>query len=163
MCPYSSRCTKLTHILLLLAAEAIKGYARHHQRRMVVQEVFNDFNYATISNVAAQSDTCLVFANSDSGEGYITVAGNAGDRNNLTLWHGGEQLILTTAAVCANTIVVLHTTGPVLIESWYNHPNVTAILYAGLPGQESGNSILDILNGEVNPYVCRYVVFVTTV
>ena len=53
--------------------------------------------------------------------------------------------LLTTASQCANTIVVLHTVGPVLVEDWYDHPNVTAILYASLPGQESGNSLLDVL------------------
>jgi beta-glucosidase len=72
---------------------------------------------------------------------------------NLTLWHGGDDLIHLTASQCANTIVVLHTVGPVLVEPWYNHPNVTAILYAGLPGQESGNSLLDVLIGTVNPWV----------
>jgi beta-glucosidase len=37
------------------------------------------------------------------------------------------------------------------MESWYDHPNVTAIIYAGLPGQESGNALLDVLLGTVNP------------
>lgn len=47
--------------------------------------------------------------------------------------------------------MVLHTVGPVLIDDWYDHPNVTAILWAGLPGQESGNSLVDVLYGRVNP------------
>ena len=34
---------------------------------------------------------------------------------------------------------------------WANEPNVTAILAAHLPGQESANSILDILYGTINP------------
>ncbi|KAJ7429185.1 hypothetical protein B0H11DRAFT_2266683 [Mycena galericulata] len=53
----------------------------------------------------------------DSGEGYITVDGNTGDciRMNITLWHGGEALIAATAAACANTIVVQHVVGPVLV------------------------------------------------
>jgi len=47
--------------------------------------------------------------------------------------------------------VVLHTVGAVLIEYMKNHPNITAILWAGLPGQESGNAITDVLYGKVNP------------
>lgn len=34
---------------------------------------------------------------------------------------------------------------------WANNPNVTAIVAAHFPGQESGNSIVDILYGDVNP------------
>lgn len=34
---------------------------------------------------------------------------------------------------------------------WANHPNVTAILAAHLPGEETGNSIVDILWGDINP------------
>jgi len=41
--------------------------------------------------------------------------------------------------------------GPVLVESWIDNPNVTAVLHAGLPGQESGNAIVDVLFGAVNP------------
>jgi beta-glucosidase len=92
-----------------------------------------------------------VFGNADSGEGYITVDGNEGDRKNLTLWQNAEHMISAVASECNNTIVVLHTVGPVLVESWVDHPNITAILWAGLPGQESGNSLVDVLYGAVNP------------
>ncbi|KAF7973535.1 hypothetical protein HWV62_14970 [Athelia sp. TMB] len=130
---------------------AIQEYVHDKNPDTVIQSVLADFDYASVNATVSQADTCLVFANADSGEGYITVDGNAGDRNNLTLWHGGDELILTTAAQCANTIVVLHIVGPVLVEAWYDHPNVTAILNAGIPGQETGNSILDVLTGAVNP------------
>jgi beta-glucosidase len=89
--------------------------------------------------------------NSDSGEGYIVVDGNEGDRNNLTLWRNGDTLIQNVSANCNNTIVVIHSTGPVLVDAWYSNPNVTAILWAGLPGEQSGNSIADVLYGRVNP------------
>ncbi|KIM83540.1 glycoside hydrolase family 3 protein [Piloderma croceum F 1598] len=136
---------------LVTPYEAIQTYVHSKQPDTIIQSVFDDFDYAAVNQTASQADTCMVFANADSGEGYITVDTNAGDRNNLTLWHGGDDLILITASQCANTIVVLHTVGAVLVEPWYDHPNVTAILYAGLPGQESGNALLDVLIGTVNP------------
>lgn len=89
--------------------------------------------------------------NSNSGEGYISVDGNEGDRQNLTLWGNGDDLINTVASVCNNTIVTIHSTGQVTIGEWESNPNVTAILYAGLPGQESGNAIVDVLYGRENP------------
>ena len=110
-------------------------------------------NYATtqIVTLARQASVALVFVNADSGEGYISVDGNAGDRNNLTLWHDGDALVQTVAGNCSKTVVVIHSVGPVLVDSFYENPNVSAIIWAGLPGQESGNSIADVLYGRVNP------------
>lgn len=34
---------------------------------------------------------------------------------------------------------------------WIHHPNIKAVLWPGLPGQESGNSLADIVTGKVNP------------
>ena len=55
------------------------------------------------------------------------------------------------ASNCSNTIVVVHSVGAVLMESWINHKNVTAVIMAHLPGQESGNALVDVLFGDVNP------------
>lgn len=130
---------------------AIQNYVHSENPTAVVEYVLDDYNYAQVNATASQADVCLVFANADSGEGYLSVDNNVGDRNNLTLWHSGDQLIANTAAHCANTVVIMHIVGPVIVEPWYNHPNVTAIINAGLPGQETGNAILDVLTGAVNP------------
>ncbi|KAH6719926.1 beta-glucosidase 1 precursor [Leptodontidium sp. MPI-SDFR-AT-0119] len=111
-------------------------------------------NYATSQIEALVSQayaTAIVFVNANSGEGYINVDGNEGDRQNLTLWGSGDDLIKNVSALCNNTIVVIHSTGPTLVSEWYDSPNITAILWAGVPGQESGNSITDVLYGKVNP------------
>ncbi|PQE04926.1 glycosyl hydrolase family 3 n terminal domain-containing protein [Rutstroemia sp. NJR-2017a BBW] len=105
--------------------------------------------------ILKDQDICIVFANADAGEGFATYQGIRGDRNDLNLQKGGDKLIKDVAEGCGggkgNTIVVLHSVGPVLVEPWINLPRVKAVLMANLPGQESGNAIADIIVGNVNP------------
>lgn len=103
------------------------------------------------ANAARSADTAIVFINSDSGEEYITVEGQAGDRANLDPWHNGNQLVQAVANVNKKTIVVIHSVGPVLLETILALPNVVAVVWAGLPGQESGNGLVDILYGSTSP------------
>lgn len=116
-----------------------------------VQSVFENTATASIEQVVSQASVAIVFANADAGEGFIEIDGNQGDRKNLTLWGQGDDLIKNVSSICNNTIVVLHTVGPVLVSEWNENPNITAILWAGLPGQESGNALVDVLYGKVNP------------
>lgn len=116
-----------------------------------VQSVVDNNNIGQILTVAAQAEVAIVFVNTMAGEGYITVDGNIGDRNNLTLWQGGEDIIGNVTSVCSNVVVVVHSVGPVLLTEWYNNENVTAIVWANVPGEQSGNSIVDILYGNANP------------
>lgn len=117
-----------------------------------VEAVLDNTASAKILSLVSQADaTALVFVNADSGEGYIAVDGNEGDRKNLTLWGSGDEIIKNVSAVCNNTIVIIHSVGPTIVTDWYDSPNVTAIIWAGLPGQESGRSIVDVLYGRVNP------------
>ncbi|KAI5450513.1 hypothetical protein NCC49_002970 [Naganishia albida] len=126
------------------------------QRRAIIDKTLvswslNDFDYDLAVSTATGADVAMVFLNSDSGEEYINVDGNIGDRKNLTAWHAGDQLVLAVANVSSNVVVVYHQPGPVNMEAWIDHPNVTAVLLAGLPGQESGNSLVEILYGDYNP------------
>lgn len=106
---------------------------------------------AQMAAVASTASVALVFVNADSGEGYISVDGNMGDRKNMTLWKNGEEVIKAATQNCNNTIVVMHTPGAVLLGDWYDNENITAIVWAGLPGQESGRSLVDVLYGRINP------------
>ncbi|WYZ39618.1 hypothetical protein EsH8_III_001532 [Colletotrichum jinshuiense] len=111
-------------------------------------------------SVLHNQDVCIVFANADSGEGFLSWGGVAGDRNDLKLQNGGDDLILQVADNCGkgdgslkggDTVVVIHSVGPVEMERWIEHPGVKAVLYANLPGQESGNALADVIFGDVNP------------
>jgi beta-glucosidase len=134
---------------LVTPLEAIKSVTSSNGG--VFSSVTDNWAYSQIQAMAAQASVAIVFVNADSGEGYITVDTNFGDRNNLTLWQDGETLIQNVSSLCNNTIVVIHSVGPVLVNSFYDSENITAVLWAGLPGQESGNAIADILYGRVNP------------
>ncbi|KAG1442943.1 hypothetical protein G6F56_010857 [Rhizopus delemar] len=60
-----------------------------------IVEYYKDDDYETASKIAADADVAIVFVNADSGEEFITVEGNKGDRNHLGLWNYGESLVST--------------------------------------------------------------------
>lgn len=47
--------------------------------------------------------------------------------------------------------MVIHNAGVRLVDQWADHPNVTAIIFAHLPGQDSGRALVKLLYGEVSP------------
>lgn len=105
--------------------------------------------------ILTDQDVCIVFANADSGEGYMSGDGVHGDRNDLFLQMGGDALVRTVADGCGggkgSTVVVIHSVGPVILDKWIDHPSIKAVILANLPGEESGNAIADIITGVVNP------------
>ncbi|KAH7037268.1 beta-glucosidase [Microdochium trichocladiopsis] len=129
---------------LISPSEAIK--ARAAQDKALVQQWLNNTLIAT-SNVTdlwipVVPEVCLVFLK--------TWAEEAKDREHLSVdWHG-DDVVYSVAKSCNNTVVVTHSSG-INTLPWADHPNVTAILAVHYPGQESGNSIADILYGDVNP------------
>ncbi|KAI1103857.1 glycoside hydrolase family 3 protein [Jackrogersella minutella] len=106
---------------------------------------------SSVGSAVDGADAAVVFITSDSGEGYITVENNAGDRNNLDPWHNGNELVKAVAAASDNVIVVVHAVGPVILETVLAQSNVKAIVWAGLPSQENGNALVDVLYGDTNP------------
>ncbi|KAJ4392661.1 hypothetical protein N0V85_006899 [Neurospora sp. IMI 360204] len=101
-----------------------------------------DFHSANPSQQYLNADACLVFINA--------YASEMSDRPALSDAFS-DDLVANIASWCSQTIVVVHSAGIRLVDPWISHPNVTAVLMAGLPGQESGNSLVDILYGNVNP------------
>lgn len=77
-------------------------------------------------------------------------ASEGADRTTLIPEWNSTAVVETVASECSNTIVVLHGASPNVLP-WKDNANVTAILAAHFPGQETGNSIVDVLWGDVNP------------
>jgi beta-glucosidase len=122
------------------------------KNRSATYQFFNTDSFPSNSN-PSPNDIAVVFVSADSGENYITVENNPGDRtsSNLNLWHNGDKLIKDVAGKYNNVIVVVHTVGPVLMDAWHDLPSVKAILFAHLPGQEAGSSLMEVLYGDVSP------------
>ena len=121
------------------------GAIQHYVRSAGPDININLENFNTTGAIAqaAASEVAIVFANAYATENQ--------DRQNLTLWANGDNLIKDVAAVNNNTIVIIHAPGPVLVEEWIEHENITAVLFAYLPGQEGGNSLPGVLFGEKSP------------
>ncbi|KAJ7793670.1 beta-glucosidase [Mycena olivaceomarginata] len=121
----------------------------------VVSLSTSDTDLTGARTAATGKDVAFVFitgkSQSDSGEGYITVEGNVGDRNSLSAWHSGDALVAAVAAANKNTVVVVNSVGPINMEAWVTNANVTAVVWSGLPGQEAGNGLVDVLYGAYNP------------
>ncbi|THW11878.1 putative glycosyl hydrolase [Aureobasidium pullulans] len=88
------------------------------------------------------SEACLVFINAFATESY--------DRPYLEDEYS-DDIVLNVAAQCNNTMVILHNAGIRTIDAWYSNPNVTAIVYAHLPGQDSGKALVEVLYGKQSP------------
>ncbi|KAI1266942.1 glycoside hydrolase family 3 protein [Xylariaceae sp. FL1019] len=106
---------------------------------------------SSVSSAVSGADVALVFITADSGEGYITVENNAGDRVNLDPWHSGNDLVKAVAGASDNVVVIVHSVGPIILETILAQPSVKAIVWAGLPSQENGNGLVDILYGDTAP------------
>ncbi|KAK5987525.1 putative beta-glucosidase M [Cladobotryum mycophilum] len=125
-----------TPALAIAPFEALKMRAAQDGTAM-----FNDF-VTTKPSVDPSTDACIVFGNAWGCEGY--------DRPNL--WDNyTDSLVNSVADTCSKTIVVLHNAGPRLVDGFVDHPNVTAIIFAHLPGEQSGPALVSLLYGESNP------------
>lgn len=123
------------------------------RRRSPNVTFYDTDSFPSLSQTPTTDEIAIVFINSDSGENYITVDSNPGDRTTagLNAWHNGDKLVQDAAAKYSTVIVVIHTVGPILLEAWHDLPSVKAVLVAHLPGQEAGDSLTAVLFGDVSP------------
>jgi beta-glucosidase len=59
-----------------------------------------------------------------------------------------DALVENVASSCNNTIVTIHNAGIRLVDQWIEHPNITAVIFAHLPGQDSGRALVQLLYGQ---------------
>lgn len=99
---------------------------------------------STISTIYPQPDVCLVFLKSFATEGA--------DRTSLLCDYNSTEVVntVTSSRLCPNTIVITNSPGPNVLP-WADNENVTGIIAGHYPGEQIGNSIADVLFGDVNP------------
>lgn len=95
-------------------------------------------------NAAKQSDAVLLFVGTTA---HIESEGF--DRENLVLPKDQERLIREVVKANKNTVVVLNTGSPVLMDGWIN--NVKGIVQTWFGGQEMSKAIIDVISGVYNP------------
>lgn len=93
-------------------------------------------------DVNAASDACIVFINAEASEGW--------DRPTIDDMYS-DVLIENVASKCPNTHVVIHNAGIRLVDRWIDNPNITSVIYAHLPGQDSGQALVDVMYGTQSP------------
>lgn len=99
---------------------------------------FDNNDLAAAQGAAQGTDVAIVFINANSGEGQdrdleaelngSPVSKSRGPRFWCIRSHDSlDQLVRAVASVHPNVVVVVHTVGPLIVESWIENPNVTAV------------------------------------
>lgn len=95
-------------------------------------------------DAAKKSDVAIVFVGTSNQ--YET---EGKDRDNLTLPNDQDALINAVTKANKNTVVVMITGSPVVMNDWIN--KVDGVVQAWFGGDEAGNAIADVLFGKYNP------------
>ncbi|KAI0433006.1 glycoside hydrolase superfamily [Xylaria sp. FL1042] len=130
------------HTSIVSPLEAIKARAQEISIRVsyIVSNqrlAANDFH-----SLYPIPEVCIVFIKTFAAESF--------DRLSFEADWDSTAAVTNVAERCNNTVVVTHSAG-VNAMPWATHPNVKAIIAAHFPGEQTGNSIVDILWGDVNP------------
>ena len=86
----------------------------------------------------------------NSGEAFLYLDNSHGDRYDMDAWHDGNNLVNTVAASssCEKKVVVINAPGPINLP-WLS--SVDGVVFSGMGGAESGNGLVDVLFGDLNP------------
>ncbi|RAR06491.1 glycoside hydrolase family 3 protein [Stemphylium lycopersici] len=102
--------------------------------------------WSVLSGAIATSDVLMYVGGMDNG-----VEAEDQDRDWLT-WTGAQLDVIGQLAETGKPVIVVVTGGGQIDSSpLVNNPNISAILWAGYPGQDGGSAIIDIVTGKVAP------------
>lgn len=104
----------------------------------------NTTGFAAALAIAKQADAVIYVGGID-----ITIEAEGFDRNNIT-WPG-NQLDLIAQLAQVSKVTVVQMGNQVDSSSLVSNPNVSAIVWAGYPGQDGGTAIMNVLRGKTAP------------
>ncbi|KAJ5256985.1 beta-glucosidase [Penicillium angulare] len=123
--------------------DAIKAKARRIGARAVYLMDHETISNGLFESIYPSLDICLVFLKTYSRE--------AVDRGSYVADWTSTIVVEEVSARCpGKTLVITHSAG-LNTMPWATNSNITGIFTAHLPGEETGNSIVEILCGHVNP------------
>ena len=128
--------------------QGIGRYSRTiHQKGCADVACSDDKLFAGAIDAASQADATVLVMGLDQ-----SIEAEARDRADLLLPGHQQELVSKVAMVSKGPIVlVLMSGGPVDVSFAENDQRITAIIWAGYPGQAGGAAIADILFGLANP------------
>lgn len=94
---------------------AIQHYTRSEATDINIH--LDNYNLTNAVIQAQASNAAVVFLNAYATEWE--------DRQNLTLWGNADELVKSVADNNNDTVIVIHNPGPVVIDAWIEHPNVS--------------------------------------
>lgn len=128
--------------------QGIERYTRtiHHQGCADVHCI-DDRLFSAAIDASRQADATVLVMGLDQ-----SIEAEFRDRTGLIL-PGRQQELVTKVAKASKgpIILVLMSGGPIDVSFTKNDPRITAILWAGYPGQAGGAAIADVLFGTTNP------------
>lgn len=130
------------HTNLVAPLDAIQQHVRSLGGRVQVLLSNDEIARGDFNTIYPVPEACLLFLKAFASEGS--------DMPSIELQSNATVAVESTASMCPNTIVIVHGPGVVAMP-WTDNENVTAILHAHYPGEETGNSLVDVLWGAKEP------------
>ncbi|KAJ4418489.1 hypothetical protein N0V82_005569 [Gnomoniopsis sp. IMI 355080] len=130
------------HTTLVTPLAALQARAKQIGARVQYVTSNEKISASDFASIYPLPDVCLVFLKTFSQEGV--------DRLTFEADWNSTLVVNNVAEYCENTIVITQSAG-INTMPWANLTNVKAILAAHLGGEQTGNSIVDVLWNDVNP------------
>lgn len=96
-------------------------------------------------SAASKSDVILYFGGTD-----LSIAAEDRDRDSIA-WPESQLTLIQSLALLGKPLVVAQLGDQVDDTPLLSNPNISAILWAGYPGQSGGTAVLDIISGRAAP------------